>query len=308
MRSLLVLAVLAAACSGQSTAESEWTELAGMETPRSEHPGVTLHGDVVVIGGLVETAPGRTGVTATVEAYDPGADAWRSLPDLPQPRHHVMASVVDERLFVIGGFSESGFDPVDTVWELVDAGWEVRAPLPTPVGAGAAVTLDGLIYVIGGTPPASGMLRYHSEDDRWEELTAPRLEREHVAAATLDGEIWAIAGRWQGDFFVSTEIYDPVTDLWREGPALVHARSGFGAATVDDIIVVAGGEVFGPDAALSSVEYLQDGRWVEGEPLPIGLHGNPLVALDGRLYLPGGSTRAGGVDNPGKLFSHDPVP
>jgi hypothetical protein len=34
----------------------------------------------------------------------------------------------------------------------------------------------------------------------------------------------------------------------------------------------------------------------------MGLHGNPLVALDDRVYLPGGSIEAAAVDNPGQLF------
>jgi hypothetical protein len=41
------------------------------------------------------------------------------------------------------------------------------------------------------------------------------------------------------------------------------------------------------------------------DPLPHGLHGNPLVAIDDRVYLPGGSTRPAGVANDGAMYRLD---
>lgn len=303
MRGVLVVCIVLAACSGTEVAETGWVEHERMTVARSEHPAVVVDDEIVVAGGLIETAPGRFGVTATVEAYDPINDSWRSLPDLPAPRHHMMAAVVDDRLFAIGGFSAAGFGEVATVWELIDGSWVDRAPLPLGIGAGAAVTLDDHIYVVGGAP-AGGLFRYSPDDDVWDELTPPSQQREHVAAVVFEGEIWALAGRWPGQFFDSVEIYDPETDTWEEGPPMAEARSGFGATVAGDVIVVAGGEVFGPDEALVSVERYDGGAWVSGEPLPTGLHGIPLVSYEDRLYVPGGSTRPGGVVNPGTMLSY----
>jgi N-acetylneuraminic acid mutarotase len=276
-----------------------------MGVARSEHPGVVVDDEIVVSGGFIEVGVGRIGVTETVEAYSPDTDSWRDLPDLPEPRHHGMAAVVADRLFVFGGYSASN-DATDTVWELADGEWVGRAPLPGPVAAGAAAVLDDSILVVGGTPNA-GLYRYDTATDTWVELTAPAAQREHVAAVALDGEVWAIAGRWQGEIFDTTEIYDPETDVWRSGPTLSEARSGFGAVVIDGTIVVAGGEVFSPDSALDSVERLEagTGEWSLIDPLPHGLHGNPLVAVGADLYLPGGSTRASDVVNDGRTFRLD---
>lgn len=273
-----------------------------MSVARSEHPGVVVNGEIVVSGGFIVIGVGRVGVTETVEAYSPDTDTWRDLPDLPEPRHHGMVAVVADRLFVFGGYSAAN-DATDTVWELVDGEWAARAPLPVPVAAGAAVVLDDSIFVAGGTPDA-GFYRYDPATDAWAELTAPTAQREHVAAVALDGEVWAIAGRWQGEIFDTTEIYDPTLEAWRSGPTLNEARSGFGAVVIEGAIVVAGGEVFSPDEALVSVEMLDPGtdEWSFIEPLPHGLHGNPLVAVGSDLYLPGGSTRASDVINDGRTF------
>lgn len=273
-----------------------------MTVARSEHPGVVLNDEIVVSGGFIERGVGRVGVSASVEAYSPESDTWRDLPDLPQPRHHGMAAVVADRLFVIGGYSPAN-EPTDTVWELVDGQWIDRAPLPGPVGAGAAVAIDDSIYVVGGTPDG-GFYRYDVSEDGWSGLTAPGRQREHVAAVDLDGEVWAIAGRWEGEIFGTIEIYDPGSQAWRPGPSLNEARSGFGAAVLEGAVVVAGGEVFSPEEALDTVELLDPAAdaWSFIETLPHGLHGNPLLVVGTDLFLAGGSSRARDVVNDGRSY------
>lgn len=317
-RSLSVLCVLLAACTNTGTGDlpptsiaefpsttsdlQGWVEMVPMKVARSEHPGVLWDGQIVVAGGLIEIGVGRRGPTASVEAYSPEADSWRDLPDLPQPIHHGMAAVIDERLFVMGGYSPAG-DPVDTHWELIGDQWSVLDPLPQPVGAGAAVVLEGAIYVVGGLPDG-GLYRFDPEAGTWAELSSPDEPREHLAAAVLDGEVWAIAGRWDGVISATTELFDPRSGSWRPGPSLNEARSGFGAAVVDGSIIVAGGELFEPETALDSVEILTEtgATWALHVPLPYGLHGNPLVETGGDIYLPGGSTRARDVVNDGRTY------
>ena len=314
MRALFAVLLVITACApstGETTTSistspgstpTGWVEIAPMTVARSEHPGVALDGEVVVSGGFIEVGLGRTGVTDSVEAYDPGTNSWRELPRLPTPIHHGMAAVVSGRLFVIGGYSEVG-DAVSTVWELVDGAWADRSPLPQPVAAGAAVALDDSIYVVGGTPQG-GLNRYDTVEDVWSEITAPDQQREHVAAVVFEGEVWAIAGRWEGEIFDSTEIFDPDSGSWRNGPTLNEARSGFGAAVVGDAVMVVGGEVFEPDQALSSAELLSAGttEWTVIDSLPHGVHGNPLVTIGAGVYLPGGSTRAAGIENDGRSY------
>ena len=307
-RALLIMGLLIVACTETSgpttTIQEAWTEVAPDPVARSEHPAVVVGGEMVVSGGFVESGFGDDSVTASVGAYDPESDSWRELPDMPSPRHHGMAAVVDGRVFMIGGYSLSGFNPTSTMWELVDGEWVDRAPIPVLVGAGAAVELDGLIYLVGGTPHGS-IFRYDPAADTWEHLAEPSLQREHLAAVAYDGEIWALAGRWDGEIFDSVEIYDPSSGDWRDGPSMHEARSGFGAVVVDDSIFAVGGEVFDPNVALDSMERMSNGGWTLVDPFPYGIHGNPLVEIGGSLYLPGGSTQAAGVENDGRTFRYN---
>jgi N-acetylneuraminic acid mutarotase len=273
-----------------------------MAEARSEHPAAVIGEEVVVAGGFIEVGVGRTGVTPKVEAYQPETDTWHPLVDLPEARHHGMAASIGGRLFFIGGFTPSG-DPSTSVWELVEDGWVDRRALPSPVAAGAAVSMGDIIFVVGGVPDGK-VYSYDASGNTWGDVPAPGTRREHVAAVALDGDIWAIAGRWAGEIFATTEIYDPDAGAWRAGPSLREARSGFGAVVVDQAIVVAGGEVFSPDEALDSVERLEPAgtQWAAIQSLPRGLHGNPLVAIGNHVYLPGGSIRPAAVDNDGVTY------
>jgi hypothetical protein len=61
---------------------------------------------------------------------------------------------------------------------------------------------------------------------------------------------------------------------------------------------------------LDSVEVLDpaQGSWVSDTALPVPLHGVPAVGLDGRVYMLGGSDRAGAIENAGRVLSWGPSP
>jgi non-specific serine/threonine protein kinase len=269
-------------------------------------PAAVLDGRIYVLGGLVPGL-GGTDTTATAEVYDPASDRWSAISDMPAPRHHLMAAVVGSHVYAIGGFDETGFNPVDTLWRYdpsVDR-WEERAALPALVGAGAAAVIDGTIYLLGGVPGGTTAFAYDPEADTWEKVTDMSTAREHVAAVVRDGEIWVLGGRWQEAMHSSVEKFDPATGAWSAGPDMQEARSGFGAALVGDVIVVAGGEVFQPTRALTGVEALDD-TWTSLQPTPTPIHGVPLAAVDGTVYLIGGSVQAAAANNTVAVWAYAP--
>lgn len=282
-----------------------WRRIQGMAFPRSEMPAAALDGLIYVPGGFMGTAQGGAEGRAEVEAYDPGTDTWEGTVPLPEARHHLMTVALDGRLWVLGGFGGDG--PTDTVWSWApgEEKWAAHAPMPEPVGAAGAAALDGLIYVVGGQPAGDTALRYDPTADTWETLTPMPTPREHVAAVAFDGAIWAIGGRWAGGEWASVDVYDAATDRWSPGPDLNRARGGFGATVWQGTIAVAGGEVLGSLETLTSVEVLVEGAWIEFDPMPVALHGTALAALDGRLYVLGGSRRAGAIANSGDALERE---
>lgn len=71
------------------------------------------------------------GLVARVEAYDPDADSWRAVADLPQPMHHANLAAVAGELLLAGFLEGLTFEARGDVWAYdpsADA-WSARTPL-----------------------------------------------------------------------------------------------------------------------------------------------------------------------------------
>jgi N-acetylneuraminic acid mutarotase len=284
-----------------------WRQLARMRFPRSEMPAVTLDGLIHVPGGFMETAQGAAGQVFH-EAYDPVADEWSRLADMPDSRHHHMAAAVDGFLYVFGGFADAGSSTTigTNTWRYSPASdqWEALSDMPTPVAAGAAVADgDGGIVIVGGVPAGTAVYRYSVADDDWQQLPSLRHAREHNGAAVAGGSVYALGGRWEGRTLTGVETLAPGDAGWSDGPDMLEARSGFAATVWNGTVIVGGGEDLDDFRTLTSVEVLGEGEWKVTDPLPVPLHGFAFVTVDGHLYSVGGSRRAGFVSNSGEMFA-----
>lgn len=125
-----------------------WRVLPGPR-PREHLAATALGGRVYVIGGRLA---GYDTNLATVQAYDPRTNGWRSLPDLPAPRGGTGAAAIAGRIVSIGGESPQGTD--GAVWALRPSSrrW-VRLPdLPTPRHGLGVVALRGRVWAVAGGP------------------------------------------------------------------------------------------------------------------------------------------------------------
>lgn len=90
-----------------------WTTRAAMPTARGGTACGVVGGRLIVVGGEGNPAA-ASGVFPQVEAFDPAADAWQALPEMPTPRHGMAAAAVDGKLYVPGGATRQGFGAVAT--------------------------------------------------------------------------------------------------------------------------------------------------------------------------------------------------
>ncbi len=275
-----------------------------MPTARSEMRVATVDGIFYVPGGF--------GGLTDFEAYDPAADNWTSLAPMPEPAHHMMVTGHGGKVYVLGGARSMAWQAVATVfvYDPATSEWTAAGPMPERRMGGEAVSLGDFIYLVGGTGGTTAMLRYEPVTEAWNILPGPSQPREHVAAVAYDGEIWVVGGRWGGTGALATvEVFDPASGSWRDGPEMNEARSGFGAAVVGDRIFAAGGEILGqrPWTALASAEMYdpETGAWRLLPDLPAGIHGMPVAGYDGTVYVLGGSDRAGGIDNRGRVLKFE---
>lgn len=176
-------------------AVGEWVAKASMPTRRSA-------GVAIVHDGLVYVAGGRPPRGHDFAVYDPTADSWRTLPDLPSQRNHIGGAAINGRIHVIGGRLEGGFRSDQTaaheVFDPATGEWSVAAPMLRPRSGLNAVLADGCLHAWGGESGA-GMFPDHDyydpRSDSWTKLADMPLPVHGVTgSAFVDGLIHAPGG------------------------------------------------------------------------------------------------------------------
>ena len=299
----LMLSSGAGIAAGVSPAGGEWTQRAPLPDERTE-VSVTADGSrIFLAGGFVQAGARRAEAPRAVYAYDAGEDDWSHITDLPEGVNHAGLVHLDGRLYVVGGYRENTFEPVDTlrIFDLETRLWSEGAPLPTPRGAHATTVLDGRIHAIGGRThgrmDVGAHEAYEPGTDRWVSLAPLPTPRNHHAAAAVDGMIVVPAGRDDASFELTVnEIYDAQADAWRSGAPVPTGRSGVAVAVLDGRVYLFGGETFRPERRTFDEAERYDPRadaWESLPPMPTARHGLGAAAVGGAIHVISGGPEAG---------------
>ena len=134
---------------------------------------------------------------------------------MSEPRGFCAATVVGNRVYVLGGYDGQAESTLCEVYEPSKEGsgespWSHRASLHVGRGGLAAVATEGYIYAIGGgwTQYLSFNERYDVGQDTWTIFDSPLLGQwRTLGAASISGEegdvIYAIGG-WSSDRYLSS--------------------------------------------------------------------------------------------------------
>ena len=221
-----------------------WTSAAPMQVGRA-HPSAAVLNDgtndlLYVVGGASDC-----GVkAASMEAYDPAANAWTNKAPMPGGgRNSMGAAVIDNRLYVVGGIGTGeALTALGEMYNPITDTWSPIAPMPTVRYAMAIGAIDGILYAAGGgndIPNFTAVDAYDPATNSWTSKAPLSVVRGYAASTVANGLLYAIGG--QPGSLSSVEIYNPVTNTWSAGPALPFARSLMPAANVAGRIYVMGG-------------------------------------------------------------------
>ena len=206
-----------------------------------------------------------------------GATPWQSHVPMDVARFSLAAATVNDRLYAIGGVDGScpsspcAFGPLNTV--------EVFNPLVTIIA---------------------------EFEQAWTPRAPMTTRRESLAAATVNGKIYAIGGHTSGgDAVASMESYDPAINAWSMRASMSGPRARMAAAVIDNTIYVVGGIATaggGGATALATVEAydaLSD-TWTAKAPMLSARNSPAAAAVNGTLYVIGG-------DGTGSVEAYDPA-
>lgn len=231
------------------------------------HMNAVLDGRTIwLAGGFKDGYKGHT--IAEVWNYDIDQDRYTAGPLLPATRGGGGLALVGRELHYMGGLkADRDTDAADhwvldlTAWAEGSAHWRKAAPMPAPRNQFSTVTLNGLIYAIGGQLHHDSM-----------QLDQPRVD-----------------------------IYDPMSDSWSSGPELPkgHSHAEGGTFVHEGRIYLVGGHTT-PAGGTKSIDadilvLPPGGSWAVVGTLPMPLSSPAATIIAGKLYVAGGSVNGGSV-------------
>jgi hypothetical protein len=190
---------------------------------------------------------------AAVEVYDPQGDTWTEVAPLPRPLFAYAIAAVNGKLYLFGGFDGMRYLDTVLIYDPSQDSWSEGTPMNQARGFSAAAVVGQKVYVLGGFDgrnestlcEAYDPTREGTEGGPWTTLTPMRTGRGGLAAATIEGFVYAIGGGWTSDLAYNVR-YDTNQDTWTEfeSPILGQWRT-LAAATLDSasetVIHVVGG-------------------------------------------------------------------
>jgi non-specific serine/threonine protein kinase len=169
-----------------------WSELAPMHFARGGHALVASGGKLYALGGNNYTVN-----VAAVEAYDPTANSWSVVSQLPMPRNHVSGFALGVRVCVAAGRAPAT-SRVDCL-DVSNGSWSRLPDLPRATSGGGATTLpDGSVAMMGGQDAREtaivDMLTHYSLGGAWTGPVAMVAPRHGFELAVFQDRAWACGG------------------------------------------------------------------------------------------------------------------
>jgi len=240
-------------------ATNTWATKTAMPTPRGDFAIAVFQDKIYTIGGSTRAGQWTTELTDVNEVYDPATDTWTTKTSMPIPKAGLSASVVNGKIYLIGGFTQSANGTRQTskenlVYDPIADSWTTKTPIPTATLDYATAVVDDKIYVISGTSRA-----------------------------------------YSDNLINLTQIYDPKTDTWSQGAPIPYAiqQAAAGATTgfaaPKTIYVMGGFTSFYWSTNKTQVYHPEKDTWSSGADIPTPLFNLGVTSVNDQLYAIGGS-------------------
>jgi N-acetylneuraminic acid mutarotase len=237
-------------------------------------------------------------------------DTWTQKADMPTARFGCGASVVNGKIYVIGG-EEVHNDPtpfaVVEVYDPATDTWERKADMPTGREGLATAVVDGKIYAIGGQRGAHVMVStvevYDPATDTWEKKANMPTARGWFSASALNGKIYAIGGY----VLPTMDEYDPARDTWTRKASMPTSKYAFSTSMVNGKIYVLGGVTLaGHVSTVLEYDPATD-KWTQKASMPTIRASLSTSVVDGKIYAIGGTATGSGGPGLPTVEVYDPA-
>jgi len=226
-----------------------WKRLADIPNPTINLAMAAVNGKIYAIGGDRFQNANRE--------YNPQTNSWKLLKPMPTPRQHINCGVYENKIYIAGGLTSwKNITKKHEVFNTATNTWSEKAAIPYLVQNATVVTVDSLIYVIGGAGTKEDIWgdvwtveTYNINTNKWKKINDLPQLLFGSAAVVVNKEIIVLGGQTlingKEDTSKKVFIYKPKTDQWIETTPLPIKNVFFGCATIGNKIYVIGGTVGG---------------------------------------------------------------
>jgi len=137
-------------CERLNLSSGEWEQLPALPTPRFALTAVVIDNKIVTMGGVAFTPEGFNNFDHT-ETYDPANNSWSAGEiTLPWTSAGQSSLIVDDQLFIFGGYSGDGIADHAACYDTKKKEWNILPPMPNTLAAMGVCAIDNSIYLLGG--------------------------------------------------------------------------------------------------------------------------------------------------------------
>ena len=187
----------------------QWKDYSEMPTARYSPTAVGYHSMLIVVGGGIKVE-GRWTMVSTTELLDTMNGCWYTCNDLPLPHRQLKAAIVNDKLYLLGGFDKdlkpspqvfvSSLDTLSTH----QLNWQ-SAP-DTPWCRSTPVVLYNNLLIVGGEQQActSEVNIFNPSTGQWKHFTNIPAVRSASAVVGMSNNIIVIGGKPNSDEYSNT--------------------------------------------------------------------------------------------------------
>lgn len=183
--------------------KDEWTSGTDMPWGTTYAGGCVYDNKIYLIGGIEEGTT-TSNPTNTVLRYDPAENSWDTLANMNQARAILSVSVVDNKIYAIGGVHhvEGTFYDVLEEYDPVSNEWIIKNPVPSKISLHCSIIFNDRIWVLSGTtdftnPINESVYIYEPATDNWSNSATedvPCVDYWDPELVTYDKKVYLLCG------------------------------------------------------------------------------------------------------------------
>lgn len=220
---------------------------------------------------------------------------WFYKSDMPSPRYGFGTTVVNDKIYVIGGTDGMNYLTEVLEYDPASDSWTRKTDMPTARSDLGVTAWNGKIYAIGGRSNEATFRTnevYDPQLDSWACLALAPEPHYSITAHAVDGKILTFGGEptlgltWGGVF-----EYDIVANVWGNTSISIMPEYRYAVCTAIynyDIYVFSGCPPSAYPSAKVDIYHTESNSWTAAAPMIGPANFSAAVSANGFIYVLGG--------------------